>query len=73
MEALNTLSKRYGVCFPFCFIRDADLRENMLPNANAKYLSSELQLAIYLFHFRAFYCGLVGTGEDTRNAKVWSL
>jgi hypothetical protein len=38
MEALNTLSKRYGMCFPFCIIRDADLRENMLPNANAKYL-----------------------------------
>ena len=38
MDALNTLSKRYDMCFSFMFIRDADLSVNMLPNHNAKYL-----------------------------------
>jgi hypothetical protein len=34
MDALRTLSERYGMCSPLC----SDLRVNLLPIENARYL-----------------------------------
>jgi hypothetical protein len=41
MDALNTLSKRYGMCSPLC----SDISVNLLPNENAKYLKWDKYIA----------------------------